>query len=233
MPGSASSSEKSTASPPLSPMFGYRSPTLEDSTSLLKMREGRILPPPRINIDRRGSQSIFSLLNELRVVSPTSSGPSPRSGCMRIEQDRLLSPPIRSPPLASPRTPLSAPLPYPVLSPYHPHELRHSISGSLFARPEMSRRHTFHPYEYHVNARPGSSYSAEADDSYIPSFGSRAPISRTTKACNACRSRKVRCDAGGAAAMASGEPSTCSRCREAGISCVYSGMQKKRGPCPG
>ncbi|ORX41073.1 hypothetical protein BD324DRAFT_36571 [Kockovaella imperatae] len=61
-------------------------------------------------------------------------------------------------------------------------------------------------------------------------MGSRAPISRTTKACNACRTRKVRCDAGG---LPGGQPGTCSRCRESGVDCVYSVIQKKRGPCPG
>ncbi len=66
-----------------------------------------------------------------------------------------------------------------------------------------------------------------------PSNHSRAPISRTTKACNACRSRKVRCDAGGQAAVLSGEELQCSRCQAGGVVCVYSGQQRKRGPTPG
>jgi hypothetical protein len=92
-------------------------------------------------------------------------------------------------------------------------------------RPELSRRHST-PYE--VNPLTNRIVYREYDFSPI---GSRAPISRTTKACNACRARKVRCDAGGGAAGA--EPATCSRCKEAGVDCVYSGVQKKRGPCPG
>ena len=62
---------------------------------------------------------------------------------------------------------------------------------------------------------------------------SRAPISRTTKACNACRSRKVRCDAGGQAATLVGNEMPCSRCKDAGLTCVYSAQQRKRGPTPG
>lgn len=97
--------------------------------------------------------------------------------------------------------------------------------GPQPARPDMFRRHSAHPYD---SSSSQSQYaSASTDD-----FGgtSRAPISRTTKACNACRSRKVRCDAGG---LPNGEPADCSRCREAGAECIYSGPQKKRGPCPG
>jgi hypothetical protein len=63
---------------------------------------------------------------------------------------------------------------------------------------------------------------------------SRAPISRVTKACNACRSRKVRCDAGGLVAvpLESGER-PCSRCKAAEIMCVYPAHHRKRGPKPG
>ena len=62
---------------------------------------------------------------------------------------------------------------------------------------------------------------------------SRAPISRATKACNACRSRKVRCDAGGPKSSAAGEELPCTRCKDSGIQCVYTGSQRKRGPAPG
>lgn len=218
------------ASPPLSPLSPFHSPPFDQWTSTFKSREGRMLPPPRIRIDRRGSQSIFSLLNGLQLTSSTSS---PMSGTMQREQARLLSAPIRSP--RSPHspfhpTPLSAPLPDTALPSDFPHDHRHSVNGPLPPRPDLFRRHCSHPYEYHPASR-SAPYVSEMD--LLPAFGSRAPISRTTKACKACRSRKVRCDAGGSTAVASDEPSTCSRCREAGISCLYSGAQKKRGPCPG
>jgi hypothetical protein len=103
----------------------------------------------------------------------------------------------------------------------------------LYGRPDMGRRHTYHPavYEYPV-------YEMGVPVGYHPAFigvpfdggmGTRAPISRTTKACDACRSRKVRCDAGGMP----GSTGTCSRCRESGRLCVYTATQKKRGPTPG
>ena len=133
---------------------------------------------------------------------------------------------------------------------YHHRSSAITLPPALAQRPEMARRHSSQPYEFSPASRPapylvpaqpmpGSSYtslspnhlpSVHQHDEYAPLMGSRAPISRTTKACNACRSRKVRCDAGG---LPNGEPGTCSRCKEAGMSCVYSGPQKKRGPCPG
>jgi hypothetical protein len=101
------------------------------------------------------------------------------------------------------------------------------LMRSGFPRTQIitTTRRTRMPYDAHPPERvhypepPSTSYGS-----------SRAPISRTTKACNACRSRKVRCDAGG---MNNGETATCSRCKESGVSCVYTGQQRKRGPCPG
>jgi hypothetical protein len=88
------------------------------------------------------------------------------------------------------------------------------------------------PHHAYANNAPTSTSSASTGTVH-PSNHSRAPISRTTKACNACRSRKVRCDAGGQAAVLSGEEMPCSRCRNGGVVCVYSGQQRKRGPTPG
>lgn len=187
---------------------------------------GRMLPPPRLSIDRRGSQSIFSLLNNLHVISPTLSTTSTSPEAGRFEP----SLPMGSPPSRYPPTPQSAPLPIAHQRSHYPYDNRHSVSGPLPPRPDLFRRHSSHPYEYHPASQPAPFVG---DNDLSPSFGSRAPISRTTKACNACRNRKVRCDAGGSESMATSEPSTCSRCREAGIECVYSGAQKKRGPCPG
>lgn len=150
--------------------------------------------------------------------------PRPAVGIDRRGSDitRLLNispPPTRvarpSPPRPATAYP-SAPMTAPIDRAQHMHD----------ARPDMARRHSSNPYE--INPVTNRIVYKEFDFSPI---GSRAPISRTTKACNACRARKVRCDAGGGPAGA--EPGTCSRCREAGVDCVYSGIQKKRGPCPG
>ncbi|WVR08563.1 hypothetical protein IAU60_005618 [Kwoniella sp. DSM 27419] len=100
--------------------------------------------------------------------------------------------------------------------------------SSSVARPGLLRRHSSHPYESSASPRPTTAYATgPIFDAEYAAMGARAPISRTTKACNACRSRKVRCDAGG------GDMGPCSRCRESGVQCVYTGVQKKRGPCPG
>ncbi|WVQ70720.1 hypothetical protein IAR50_000242 [Cryptococcus sp. DSM 104548] len=137
-----------------------------------------------------------------------------------------------------------------------------SADGSSDERPAMYRRHSSHPYErydrysyappYHPSAHrhsaphhtlppaarsPPSVYvdstrPSPYDDFRIINTASRAPISRTTKACNSCRSRKVRCDAGAANGGVAGKES-CMRCKESGLECVYSTVQKKRGPCPG
>lgn len=220
MPGATGPRSPTIVSPSLPPTAGS-APSLLDSTSMTKSRDGRMLPPPRITIDRRGSQSIFSVLNDLRVVSPPLSSSPVTPNSARLHP---------SPPVLHPRTPPSAPLPSSYQPPYFPHDHRNSISGPLSPGPDLFRGHSSHPYEYHPPCRPVP-YGSNLD--FLPAFGSRAPISRTTKACNGCRSRKVRCDTGGPEATASGEPSICSRCREAGMDCVYSGAQKRRGPCPG
>ncbi|EKD03397.1 hypothetical protein A1Q2_02303 [Trichosporon asahii var. asahii CBS 8904] len=87
--------------------------------------------------------------------------------------------------------------------------------------------HTGHPYPPPPLHGPAPFY--EASHAIPFETGARAPISRTTKACNGCRERKVRCDAGGQP----GGGGVCSRCRESGRECKYSATQKKRGPMPG
>ena len=231
IPGSMGSTSPSILSPSLSPMSTSPSPPNETvvpvSLPLPKTTGSRMLPPPRITIDRRASQSIFSLLNDLRVVSPSLSPLS----LSPTTADFPTSPKsIRTPPLPRPRTPLSAPIPASYQSQYFPNEQRYPLSGPLLPRPDVFRRHSCHPYECNTTSQ---AQQRGLDSPPVHSYGSRTPISRTTKACNACRSRKVRCDAGGQEALATGQPSTCSRCREAGFHCVYSGLQKKRGPCPG
>ncbi|OCF30749.1 hypothetical protein I316_07636 [Kwoniella heveanensis BCC8398] len=201
-----------------------------------------VLPPPVA----RPTSSIFSLLNGSHPTSPPSTSSS--CGSLRGEQDRdrdyrekekrRATPPYPPP---RPRTqshcqpPLSAPIAshsqtmYFDERPVYPPNTPSSSHSDGTGRPGLLRRHSSHPYEYSPSSsRPTTAYATgpiyEAD---YAAMGARAPISRTTKACNACRSRKVRCDAGG------GEMGPCSRCRESGVQCVYTGVQKKRGPCPG
>ena len=176
-------------------------------------QHGRLLLPdprpsypgarPPAGAERRVSD-LSRLLNE---------GPTARPAPLRMSPPHHTRPSPPRPATAYPTAPMTAPVDR---THYHTHE----------ARPELPRRHSSTPYE--INPITNRIVYREYDFSPI---GSRAPISRTTKACNACRSRKVRCDAGGGAAGT--EPVTCSRCKEAGVECVYSGVQKKRGPCPG
>jgi hypothetical protein len=190
--------------------------------------------------DRRPSH-LFSLLNDLSVVSPRSPPSSAGSGSISPRMARV-PPPASAPAPAPPHidtyahahahhapmssTPLSAPLPG--TRPHYFGDERRSTNGPVPPRPDLFRRHSSHPYEYNPASQPVA--YRHVDYTPVGLGTSRAPISRTTKACNACRARKVRCDAGG---NAGGEPSRCSRCRESGVPCVYSGAQKKRGPCPG
>ncbi|KAK1920563.1 hypothetical protein DB88DRAFT_330246 [Papiliotrema laurentii] len=224
-------------SPPLSPR-GY---PFDPSPTSKQSHLPTILPTPRTREDRRPTQSIFSLLNDARPISPRAPSPAmpPRPTTAQV---------IRETPMAA------YPPPHPATSHGYPHahhahhpqsfnaresylsEQRRAVTAAgpstgPSVRPDVFRRHSTHPYEYTPPpSRPGPYSSAGHLEDFSPIVGSRAPISRTTKACNACRSRKVRCDAGG---TPNGEPSTCSRCRESGVECVYSGPQKKRGPCPG
>ncbi|WVF68053.1 hypothetical protein IAT40_002816 [Kwoniella sp. CBS 6097] len=201
-----------------------------------------VLPPPV----GRPTSSIFSLLNGSHPTSPPSTSSS--CGSLRAEQERDRDyrekdkrrgtppyPPARPrtqshcpPPLSAPITSSSQTMYFDERAPYPPNTPA-SSPGDGTGRPGLLRRHSSHPYEYSPSSsRPATAYATgpiyEAD---YAAMGARAPISRTTKACNACRSRKVRCDAGG------GEMGPCSRCRESGVQCVYTGIQKKRGPCPG
>jgi len=265
-------------SQPVSPM----TMPYEQSPSNTSAPLPTILPPPTTSRgDRRPSASIFSLLNDVRPVSPLS--PSSTSGSLSLRPSTSSSAPVRkvststagsagSPPPPShshlriqppphtynysqppPRTAGGHPASYDSRGQYMQQQYRQrssviASSPTAASRPDLLRRHSSQPYEYSPASRPapylvpamsapgpsytnhGHSPSSHHLDEYSPLIGSRAPISRTTKACNACRSRKVRCDAGG---LPNGEPGTCSRCKESGVSCVYSGPQKKRGPCPG
>ncbi|RSH87638.1 uncharacterized protein EHS24_000151 [Apiotrichum porosum] len=138
-------------------------------------------------------------------------------------------------PMGVPPGPPSAPLVHPDARYYAPERYDYRPPTAPhphpYGRPEASRRHTsaYHTVEYppyyDIPQYPPGLVGMPFD----ANMGARAPISRTTKACDACRARKVRCDAGGHP----GSTGTCSRCRESGRVCVYTATQKKRGPCPG
>ncbi|WVQ85911.1 hypothetical protein IAT38_008079 [Cryptococcus sp. DSM 104549] len=138
--------------------------------------------------------------------------------------------------------------PYGELHP-HPHH-RASVGGGEASRGAQSahaslmvHRHSQpHAHALPPSAPPSSSTSrpstayAAGPGPYEPEYpvaSSRAPISRTTKACNACRGRKVRCDAGVVNGAGVAGEAACTRCRESSLECVYTSVQKKRGPCPG
>ncbi|OCF43628.1 hypothetical protein I317_02519 [Kwoniella heveanensis CBS 569] len=164
-----------------------------------------VLPPPVA----RPTSSIFSLLNGSHPTSPPSTSSS--CGSLRGEQDRdrdyrekekrRATPPYPPP---RPRTqshcqpPLSAPITshsqtmYFDERPVYPPNTPSSSHSDGTGRPGLLRRHSSHPYEYSPSSsRPTTAYATgpiyEAD---YAAMGARAPISRTTKACNACRSRK-------------------------------------------
>ncbi|RXK40631.1 hypothetical protein M231_02086 [Tremella mesenterica] len=171
-------------------------------------RKGSVPSPLSLGQQPRRPSGLFALLNE-------SSHPVP-AGSVQYPTYNTFDPLVDSPPFRYHLPPnLSTAPPIPT-------------SASAWPTHNISRRYSSQPYEYH---RPLSSHTFEQGTS--GSIGVRAPISRTTKACNACRNRKVRCDAGGVSSATGAEPATCSRCKESGVECIYSGPQKKRGPCPG
>ncbi|WVW80853.1 hypothetical protein I302_102843 [Kwoniella bestiolae CBS 10118] len=216
----------------------------------------RISLPSTVSSNRPTS-SIFSLLNGLTVAgSPPSSASSIGSGNDPSRQNRSdISSPrssvrrISKAPISPTNEYYHAPAPHtaPIIThrqsmyfdsrpvqqqpqAYSPvHQTSFIDDGG---RPGLLRRHSSHPYEYtsssSSSSRPTTAYATgPIHDADYMAMGARAPISRTTKACNACRNRKVRCDGGG------GEMGPCSRCVESGATCVFTGVQKKRGPCPG
>lgn len=114
--------------------------------------------------------------------------------------------------------------PNPVHPPLHRHSTPHSSSATLSTRFDVSL--SFPP------PPPPTAYASGPYESDFRVSGPRVPISRTTKACNSCRNRKVRCDAGATNGGRAGE-APCTRCKEGNLECVYTNVQKKRGPCPG
>ncbi|WRT70665.1 uncharacterized protein IL334_007663 [Kwoniella shivajii] len=259
LPNPSISSSSQNTSPAVSPtsLVYDSSPNVTKRPLPIDTASGR-LPPP--NATNRPMSSIFSLLNGLSVGSPPSSASSsgsirPQDKDREVKEKGKVSPPYARPQPISPTSesrhlhlqqsqhqyqfhpaPFSAPIiahrqsmyfdsTHPYKPPFPPPTPSCDDGGM---RPGLLRRHSSHPYEYSPAQRPSTAYVTgpiyEVD---YAGMGARAPISRTTKACNACRSRKVRCDAGG------GDMGACSRCVESGTACIYTGAQKKRGPCPG
>lgn len=233
--------DRTSQSPRQQPPVTRFPPTLPPSLE-------RSLPDP---LDRRPSSSISSLLSEgsRPLPSPLSSQPLASTsyavehrGSRYEHPNRASAPSISFTPYHGSGS-YAAALTCPILptdgstSPFVPsshYETARPSTTSALIRPNYSRRpsgeirnlyrHSVAPYP---SPRPVS--MAMSSTSHHAS-SSRAPISRTTKACNACRNRKVRCDAGGPGAP---EGQSCGRCRDGGIECEYSGVQRKRGPCPG
>lgn len=83
-----------------------------------------------------------------------------------------------------------------------------------------------------VAPRPSSSSGQQQQQPAQPqaaaSSSSRAPIQRTTRACDNCRARKTRC-----LESEGGEGTCCARCKGLTLDCVWSGGGKKRGPVAG
>lgn len=105
-----------------------------------------------------------------------------------------------------------------------------SINPATANRADMYLRHSSHPC---ASRQTRQLYTRQYDCPPFP-IGTRKPISRATKECYACCSSKLRCDAGANnPCSVSAKPSRCSRCREADIPCIFSGIQSKRGLCPG
>ena len=228
MPDGTDARDPLALSPPLTPgsTFAFEPSPITKSITLPPLESSLVstlrLPPPTGRSDRK--PSLISLLSN----SPPDSSSSNRT-LSAIPSGSALVPP--SPPLtAFPRQPpLSWPSHRPAPLATRPLPTA-PASGSFPNRPDVFRRHSVMSYEAdsshpYPQVSPSKGYLLMEE-----SMGSRAPISRATKACNACRTRKVRCDAGG---LPGGQPGTCSRCRESGVDCVYSVVQKKRGPCPG
>ncbi|KIW15776.1 hypothetical protein PV08_05826 [Exophiala spinifera] len=69
-----------------------------------------------------------------------------------------------------------------------------------------------------------------SDAMQTPQTGDKRKRSKTSRACDECRRKKVRCDA---PTEADGTPKTCSNCQKAGATCEFERKPMKRGPSKG
>lgn len=226
--------------------------TLQPLSSLAKPRLGRAASDDRFSIRSLLNGSDTEGGPRTARSKPMSSPPPARSAAEADrERERFAYLPPPPPTAPGRRTEYfasqpSPPATAPAHADYHAHQPHYG---------DYARRHSLHPSEYYPPPPPHSHYARgypTGPSHYHPpppydhgtvfypppgvaaydpmgGLGARAPISRTTKACDACRARKVRCDAGGYPSA----QGPCSRCRESGRTCVYTATQKKRGPCPG
>ncbi|KAK4940761.1 hypothetical protein LTR10_019154 [Elasticomyces elasticus] len=69
-----------------------------------------------------------------------------------------------------------------------------------------------------------------SDPGHTPQTGDKRKRSKTSRACDECRRKKVRCDA---PMEMDGTPKTCTNCQKAGVTCDFERKPMKRGPSKG
>ncbi|KAI1611641.1 hypothetical protein EDD36DRAFT_295320 [Exophiala viscosa] len=69
-----------------------------------------------------------------------------------------------------------------------------------------------------------------SDPAHTPQTGDKRKRSKTSRACDECRRKKVRCDA---PTEMDGTPKTCTNCQKAGVACDFERKPMKRGPSKG
>lgn len=124
----------------------------------------------------------------------------------------------------------------PSRSPKIPSGDRASFSPSSHSsRPHPYARHNSHSLPPPSPPRAVSSGGVVSSGSpHSGQAASRAPIQRSTRACDSCRARKTRClESDSNPSGPQGVDHDCARCRELGLNCVWSGSVKKRGPAAG
>ncbi|EXJ89227.1 hypothetical protein A1O3_02293 [Capronia epimyces CBS 606.96] len=75
-----------------------------------------------------------------------------------------------------------------------------------------------------------ASVGDSSERAQAPQTGDKRKRSKTSRACDECRRKKVRCDA---PTEPDGTPKTCSNCKKAGVFCEFERKPMKRGPSRG